>query len=75
MKDKHMKKANNMKDELREEYDLKSLKVRKMGVKRKSFTGMVIQLDEDVAKVFPNAQSVNEALKFLIRITKENQPK
>ena len=74
MKDKHMKKAENQ-DELREEYDLKSLKVRKMGIKRKSFAGKVIQLDEDVAKVFPNADSVNEALRFLIRITKENQLK
>ena len=69
-----MKKAENQ-DELREEYDLKSLKVRKMGIKRKSFAGKVIQLDEDVAKVFPNADSVNEALRFLIRITKENQLK
>ena len=74
MKDKHMKKAENQ-DELREEYDLKSLKVRKMGIKRKSFAGKVVQLDEDVAKVFPNADSVNEALRFLIRITKENQLK
>ena len=63
-----------MEDELREEYDLKSLRVRKMGTKRKSFGETVIKLDGDVAKVFPNAESVNEALRFLIRITKENQP-
>jgi hypothetical protein len=74
MKDKHIKKVETIEDELREEYDLKSLRVRKMGAKRKSFGGTVIKLDADVAKVFPNAESVNEALRFLIRITQENQP-
>lgn len=74
MKDKHMRKVKTMQDELREEYDLKSLRVRKLGAKRKSFGDTVIKLDSDVAKVFPNAESVNEALRFLIRITKENQP-
>jgi hypothetical protein len=62
-----------MEDELRDEYDLKSLKVRKMGAKRTSFGDTIIKLDSDVAAVFPNATSVNEALRFLIRITKENQ--
>ena len=74
MKDKHTKKVETMEDELREEYDLTSLRVRKMGTKRKSFGETIIKLDADVAKVFPNAESVNEALRFLIRITKENQP-
>ena len=40
-----------MKDELRQEYDLKNLKVRKMGSKRKKFASTV-KLDEDMAKVF-----------------------
>jgi len=61
-----------MEDELRTEYDLKSLKVRKMGAKRRSFAGKIIELDPDVAEVFTTAESVNEALRFLIRITKEN---
>ena len=74
MKDKHMKKIETMQDELREEYDLKSLRVRKLGAKRKSFGDTVIKLDADVAKFFPNAESVNEALRFLMRIAKENQP-
>jgi hypothetical protein len=64
-----------MEDELRDEYDLKSLKVRKMGAKRKSFGNTIIKLDTDVAEVFPTAESVNEALRFLIRITRENQVK
>ena len=37
-----------MEDELRDEYDLKSLKVRKMGAKRKSFGNKIIKLDTDV---------------------------
>ncbi|MEA5618270.1 hypothetical protein VB711_10540 [Cronbergia sp. UHCC 0137] len=62
-----------MEDELRDEYDLKSLKVRRMGAKRKKFGDIIIKLDADVAELFPNAESVNEALRFLIRITKENK--
>ncbi|NET00819.1 MAG: hypothetical protein F6K62_02110 [Sphaerospermopsis sp. SIO1G2] len=62
-----------MEDELRDEYDLKTLKVRKMGSKRKSFGDTIIKLDSDVAELFPNSESVNEALRFLIRITRENK--
>ena len=61
-------------DELRPEYDLKALKVRKVGPERASFAGEMVRLESDVAKVFPNADAVNEALRFLIRITTENQP-
>lgn len=64
-----------MKNKFRNEYDLKTLKVRKMGIKRKKFGDNIIKLDSDVAQVFPNAESVNEALRFLIRITKENKNK
>ncbi len=62
-----------MRDELRQAYDLKSLKVRKMGTNRKSFNDTIVKLDSDVAQVFPTSESVNEALRFLIRVTKENQ--
>jgi hypothetical protein len=69
-----MKKVNNeMEDELRPEYDLKSLRVRKVGPKRTGFGGFV-QLAPDVAEMFPDAESVNEALRFLIRVTRENKP-
>jgi hypothetical protein len=61
-------------DELRPEYDLASLRVRRLGPGRKSFGGSVVRLEPDVAEVFPDADSVNEALRFLIRITKENKP-
>jgi len=62
-----------MNDDLRPEYDLRSLRIRKMGTGRRGF-GETIRLEPDVAEVFPDAESVNEALRFLIRITKENQP-
>lgn len=58
-------------DDLKPEYDLTSMKVRKVGEGRRIMNQ--IQLDLDVAKVFPDSQSVNEALRFLIRITKKHQ--
>ena len=67
------KNKSEMQNELLPEYDLKKLRVRGVGPGRKSFAGKpVIQLEPDVAEVFPDAASVNEALRFLIRITKEN---
>lgn len=70
-----MKKVETeMDDELRPEYDLKSLRVRRLGPGRKSFGGAVVRLEPDVAEVFPDAEAVNEALRFLIRVTKENKP-
>ncbi|HEX6386823.1 MAG TPA: hypothetical protein VF177_19320 [Anaerolineae bacterium] len=62
-----------MEFELRPEYDLRSLRVRKVGPKRTGFGGFV-QLAPDVAEVFPNSESVNEASRFLIRVTRENKP-
>ena len=70
-----MKKGKTVRaDELRPEYNLRSLQVRKFGPGRKSFGGSVVRIEPDVAEVFPSAESVNEALRFLIRITKENKP-
>ena len=70
-----MKKVDiEMDDELRPEYDLKSLRVRKVGPKRQGFKGQSIQLEPDVAAIFPDSKSVNEALRFLIRITREHKP-
>ena len=70
---KFMKKDEiGMEDELRSEYDLRSLRVRKVGSGRKSFDGVNIRLEPDVAEMFPDSEAVNEALRFLIRITKKN---
>ena len=32
-----------------------------------------VVLDSDIADKFPSAESVNEALRFLVRVTRENQ--
>ncbi|MGH8524460.1 MAG: hypothetical protein ACREXY_09660 [Gammaproteobacteria bacterium] len=61
-------------DELRPEYDLRNLSARKFGAGRKGFGGSVVRLAADVAEAFPDAGAVNEALRFLIRITSENKP-
>ena len=58
-------------DELRPEYDLKKLRVRKFGPARKQF-GNFIKLEPDVAAVFPDDVTVNEALRCLIQEYKEN---
>ncbi|MBW4425536.1 MAG: hypothetical protein KME50_14075 [Nostoc desertorum CM1-VF14] len=62
-----------MEDDLRSEYDLKSLRVRKFGPERKSFGKTTIRLEADVAEVFPNADAVNEALRFLIKVVQNDQ--
>jgi len=67
-----MKKVESEVEDLRPEYDLRNLRVRKLGPGRRAF-GDVIRLDPDVADVFPDADSVNQALRFLIRVTKDNQ--
>ncbi|MBE9036642.1 hypothetical protein [aff. Roholtiella sp. LEGE 12411] len=38
----------------------------------KNSEGLTVLLEADVAEMFPNAQAVNEALRFLIRVTKKN---
>lgn len=69
-----MKKVDlEMEDDLRAEYDLKSLRVRKLGTERKSFGGSTIRLEPDVAEIFSSAESVNEALRFLIKVAQKNQ--
>ena len=64
----------NSDDDLLPEYDLKKLRVRKFGPGRKSFAGHGVVLDPDVAAVFPDSKSVNEALRVLMRGTRESNP-
>ncbi|MCU0568118.1 MAG: hypothetical protein MUF49_16150 [Oculatellaceae cyanobacterium Prado106] len=59
-------------DDLRPEYDLRSLRVRKLGSGRKSFGGATVRLEPDVAEMFPDADAVNEALRFLMRVMRDN---
>jgi hypothetical protein len=74
-----MKKKSRVRagDDLRPEYDFLKLRVVARGPGRKVPTPTV-QLAEDVAQAFPDSQAVNEALRFLIRVTegrvKRTQP-
>lgn len=58
---------------LQPEYELRKLEVRKMGSGRKSFGGVTVRLEPDVAEIFPNAEAINETLRFLSRVTWHNQ--
>lgn len=60
---------NEIIDELRPEYDLQSLQVRKLEPDRKRFCDTV-RLEPDVIAAFPNAETVNEALRYLIEEAK-----
>ena len=53
--------------DMREEYDFSAMSG---GVRGKYSSNMTVTvlLDSDVAKVFPNSQSVNEALRTLARV-------
>ena len=70
-----MKKATNKRkksDELRREYDLAKLSggVRGKYVERYRTGTNLVLLSPDVAKYFPDGQSVNTALRTLIRASK-----
>jgi len=60
-------------DDLLPEYDLKALRVRKFGPARGMFPQHGVVLAPDVASAFPDSNSVNEALRFLLRATKHGE--
>jgi hypothetical protein len=68
-----MKKVKTKTEDLKQEYDLRSLTVRKLGPERKNIGAAVVRLEPDVAEVFTNADAVNEALRFLIKIAKRDK--
>ncbi len=67
------KKTTEMNDELRPEYDLKSLLkggVRgKYARKYREGTNLVL-LEPEIAKAFPNEKAVNDALRLVIELNK-----
>ncbi|CAK8711229.1 hypothetical protein GKODMF_02790 [Candidatus Electrothrix gigas] len=68
---------NEMEDDLRPEYDLSKLKngVRgKYALQYKEGTNLIL-LEPDVAEVFKDNESVNEALRLLIKIAGEKYVK
>lgn len=69
-----MKKTKrDQEDDLLPEYDLKVLRVRKFGPERGIFPQHGVVLAPDVASAFPDSNSVNEALRFLLRVTKQGE--
>ncbi len=64
---------DEMTDELRPEYDLRELLANgvrgKYAERYRAGTNLVL-LDPEVAKVFPDEQSVNDALRLVIELTK-----
>jgi hypothetical protein len=60
----------DLNDDLRPEYDFHSLRVVARGPGRKKPEEITVHLAPDVAAAFPDSNSVNEALRFLLRITR-----
>jgi hypothetical protein len=66
-----MKKQSKRKDELRPEYDMKSLLkggVRGKYVARYRAGTNLVLLEPEIAKAFPNDKAVNEALKLVMKL-------
>ena len=67
------KKIDELDDELRPEYDMKSLLkggVRGKYAKRYHAGTNLVLLEPEVAKAFPNDKAVNEALKLVMKLKK-----
>jgi hypothetical protein len=65
--------ASNPENDIRPEYDFSG------GVRGKHFQAYrqgtnLVPLDPDVAKMFPDAAAVNEALRLLIKLAKQRVP-
>ncbi|HNW12351.1 MAG TPA: hypothetical protein PKI71_13395 [Candidatus Rifleibacterium sp.] len=69
---KAQKKTEDM--EMREEYDF-SGGVRGKYAKRYAEGSNVIVLDPELAEMFPDSKSVNEALKYLAKLVRQTQKK
>ncbi|HXG84547.1 MAG TPA: hypothetical protein VNI84_11015 [Pyrinomonadaceae bacterium] len=66
----------NKKEEMSSRYNLDYSKAKPNRFAEKyRQTQRAVVLDSDVAENFPSAESVNEALRFLVRVTRENKAK
>jgi hypothetical protein len=61
----------DLEDDLRPEYDLKTLRLVRRGPGREASSNRTVQLAPDVAEAFPDEAAVNEALRFLLRATRK----
>jgi hypothetical protein len=65
------KSKNEMDDDLLPEYDFSKMRIVARGPKRKAPRTKVIHLEPDVARAFPNEETVNETLRMLMRIARD----
>jgi hypothetical protein len=70
------KKTDKDKDDLRPEYDSSMLKdgVRGKYARRYRAGSNLVLLSPEVAKAFPDDESVNEALRLLMKVAKSQSP-
>jgi hypothetical protein len=68
-----MSQTFEMDDDLRPEYDFTQLSVVARGQGRRRST-LTVQLDPDVATIFPDSGAVNEGLRLLMRLIKQAPP-
>jgi hypothetical protein len=67
-----MNQISEIDDDLCPEYDFTQLTVVARGQGRKK-SNLTIELDPDVAKIFPDSGAVNEGLRLLIRLIQQNR--
>jgi hypothetical protein len=67
-----MNQISEMDDDLQPEYDFTQLTVVSRGEGRKK-SNLMVQLDPDVATIFPDSGAVNEGLRLLMRLIQQNQ--
>ncbi|MGB1110067.1 MAG: hypothetical protein ACPG4N_06910 [Gammaproteobacteria bacterium] len=72
-----MKQTQNTDEQadMREEYDFANMKDGVQGKYADSLgeTAVTVLLDSDVAKLFPSSQAVNEALRTMARVLREDR--
>jgi hypothetical protein len=67
-----MNQISEIDDDLRPEYDFTQLTVVARGQGRKK-SNLTIELDPDLATIFPDSGAVNEGLRLLMRLIQHNQ--
>jgi len=68
-----MNQTCDLDDDLRPEYDFAKLPVIARGQGRKRTT-LTVQIDPDIATIFPDSAAVNEGLRLLLRLIQNSSP-
>ncbi|MEB3190293.1 MAG: hypothetical protein VKL42_08110 [Snowella sp.] len=68
-----MNQTCDLDDDLRPEYDFTKLPVIARGQGRKRTT-LTVEIDPDVATIFPDSAAVNEGLRLLLRLIQNSSP-